>query len=99
MQPQKKSTFVLLVAELSPCGGEDAKGCLHQVLKPLLPRKVLKRRRHRILQLRAPACQSWLFQHLQELEEEAASRTQVGLQVEPMEVDMVKEEEEATGVE
>ncbi|KQL61294.1 hypothetical protein AAES_58213 [Amazona aestiva] len=93
MQLHRKTTLILLAAQPSPCRGEEAKTCIHRVLKPLLPRKVLKRRRHRILQLRAPACQSWLFQHLQELEEEAASRTQVGLQVEPMEVDMVEEEE------
>ncbi|KAM4649707.1 uncharacterized protein AAGF69_011388 isoform 1-T1 [Amazona ochrocephala] len=156
VQPHRKTTLILLAAQPSPCGGEEAKTCIHRVLKPLLPRKVLKRRRHRILQLQVPACQSWwvlltrspqpptsscwrrargpsaprlcpgsergprcpepcataalccsgqhpctlllgfclrLFQHLQELEEEAASRTQVGLQVEPMEVDMVEEEE------
>ncbi|XP_061235996.1 uncharacterized protein LOC133226433 [Neopsephotus bourkii] len=68
---------------------------LWQVLKPLPPRKALKRRRQRILRLHEPACQSWLFQHMWELEEEATSRTQVGLQDEPMEVDVVVEEDEA----
>ncbi|KAM9527374.1 uncharacterized protein ACIB01_014447 [Guaruba guarouba] len=65
---------------------------LCQVLKPLLPRKALKRNKKRILRLHTPACQSWLFQHMRELEEEATSRIQVGLQVEPMEVDMELEE-------
>ncbi|KQK86006.1 hypothetical protein AAES_35179 [Amazona aestiva] len=71
---------------------------LQKVLKLLLPCKVLKSGRHLILQLHAPACQSWLFQHLKELEEEAASRTKVGLREEPVEVDVVVEEEEAMDV-
>ncbi|KAM9580639.1 uncharacterized protein ACIB01_019400 [Guaruba guarouba] len=157
MQSPKK-TLVLLAAQPSPCGSEETKTCIRRVLKPLPPRKVLKRGRHRLLQLKVPACQSWwvllskeplassqlllgmcpgpqcptalprqregagcpdphptallccpgqhqctlllgfclrLFQHMRELEEEAASRTQVGLQQEEdMEVDTELEEEE-----
>ncbi|KAM8987914.1 uncharacterized protein PRD47_017735 [Ara ararauna] len=92
VQPHRNTTLVLLAAQHSPCRSQEAKTCIHRVLKPLPPRKVLKRSRRRILQLHAPACQSWLFQHMRELEEEATSRIQVGLQVEPMEVDMELEE-------
>ncbi|KAM9028636.1 uncharacterized protein PRD47_014023 isoform 2-T2 [Ara ararauna] len=94
MQSPKK-TLVLLAAQPRPCGSEEMKTCIRRVLKPLPPRKVLKRSRHRLLQLQVPACQSWLFQHMRELEEEAASRTQVVLQQEEdMEVDTALEEEE-----
>ncbi|XP_030359328.1 uncharacterized protein LOC115615379 [Strigops habroptila] len=86
-----------------PAGREHGRSplpsLLWQVLKPLPLRKVLKRSRRRILQLHAPACQSWLFQHVLELEDEAASRTKVGLQEEEeMEVDVEVEEEEAMEV-
>ncbi|KAM9527828.1 uncharacterized protein ACIB01_014674 [Guaruba guarouba] len=59
VQPHRNTSLVLLAAQPSPCRSQEAKTCIHRVLKPLPPRKVLKRSKQRILRLHAPACQSW----------------------------------------